>query len=290
MIKYAIENYLNSDCALYASSEFSPYVVENVYNLRPSKPLRFEGIGVAPGEVPEWICAELPYARRPNFTAIFNHNLTTLVNSTDLLMLQACSLGCPPASGFCPWDLYGSSGGPEFNFSLADRIHSDFKNLCSGEFDLGADYRNFRWAFIDSLNTNAFLEIGEVFLGELRSLTNAKLQPGRSDGPEFFEGTKVTTHGQIWSAYYGEADGFKIEIINKNSTSQISELRTFLKEVKRAGGKFVFIPNDLYDYCYYVYLRNMADFGSQIVKGIDQEVYSWKLDLRTLTEGVALLG
>jgi len=121
-------------------------------------------------------------------------------------------------------------------------------------------------------------------------ILNAHLQPGRSDGPEFFEGTKVTTHGQIWSAYFGEAEGFKIEIINKNSTSQISELRTFLREVKRAGGKFVFIPNDLYDFCYYVYLRNMADFGSQIVKGLDQEVYSWKLDLRTLTEGTALLG
>jgi len=290
MINYAIENYLNSDCSLYASSEFSPYVVENVYNVRPSKPLRFEGIGVAPGEVPEWICAELPYARRPNFTAIFNHNLTTLVNSTDVLMFQACDLGCPPASGFCPWDLYSASGGADFNLSLADRIHADFNNLCSGEFDLLRDYQNFRWAFIDSLNTKAFLEIGEVFLGELRSFSNAKLQPGRKDGPEFFEGTKVTTHGQIWSAYFGEAEGFKIEIINKNDPNQVSELRAFLSEVKRAGGKFVFIPSDSFNFCFYVYIRNLNNFGSQIVKGFEQEVYSWTLDLRTLTKGIALLG
>lgn len=285
-MKYAIENYLDDDCTFYTSSEDDIYVVENVYNKRPSKPFRFTGIGVAP--YPEYICVELPEAKRPNFTGIFNHNLTTMGHSGDLLYLQACLLGCE-ASGGCDWDQFDLSGGPGFNLDLVDRLRADFNNLCQ-TFDLGMAYQYFRWAFSDSSNDNAFIEIGELFLGRLQSFNYAKLQPGRADGPRFFEGTNITSYGQIWSNYLSESDTFQIEIMNKNDPTQISELRTFIKEVRRNDGKFIFIPNDRYNFCYYVYLENLDNFNRQIVSGEYGQLYSWNLNLRTLTAGIALVG
>ena len=291
MIKYAIENLLAMDgVELSSSSQDPPYVRGKVFNSRPSYPFRFDGIGVAPGDVPEWLCADLGSEERPNFTAIFNHNMTTLLNSTDLFYFQACILGCPPTSGFCDWDLYDLSGGAEFNLDLSGRIRSDHKNVCSGEFDMGSDYRYYRWSVIDSLNTENFIEWGEVFLGEIKEFVYGKLQPGRSDGPEFHEGTNITSYGQIWPNYLSESDSFQIEIVNHNDINQISELRTFVKEVKRNDGKFVFIPDDQVNLCYYVYMRNLQDFNQQIVRGMEKELYSWKMDLITLTEGIRLIG
>ena len=37
-------------------------------------------------------------------------------------------------------------------------------------------------------------------------------------------------------------------------------------------------------------MTNMADFGLQLVKGATCEHYQWTIELRTLVEGVALLG
>ena len=120
--------------------------------------------------------------------------------------------------------------------------------------------------------------------------TNARLQPGRADGPVFFEGTQTTYYGQIWSNYYAEAESFNIVIKSMNNPAQVDELRLFLSAVKLAGGKFILIPDDNFKFCYYVHMTNMADFGLQLAKGATCEHYQWTIELRTLVEGVALLG
>jgi len=77
-IRYAINNFIDSSVDLYSSSEDSLYVLENLYNVRPSKPFRFTGIGTTSGAIPEWICIDFGSNISPDFVAIFNHNLLGL--------------------------------------------------------------------------------------------------------------------------------------------------------------------------------------------------------------------
>lgn len=291
-LKYAITNYLAGDLVtIYASSEGTIYDTEKLINVRPSYPFRFDGRGVAPGDVPEWICADLGEDKEATFTAVFNHNFG---NSIDTFKIQACDEICWQSGGWqsggwmCDWD--DVLAGPDYELNLEDRLLADFNNAYKC-FVAGDSYRYWRWPFIDNDGIPAsYLEIGELFLGAWQEFTDAHLQPGRQDGPEFFEGTQITDYGQIWSSYFSEAEHFEVEIVNKNDPAQLSELRKFLSAVKRANGKFVFIPDDHYKFCYYVHLRNLADFGQQIIKGECGEAYSWKLSLRTLTKGISLLG
>jgi hypothetical protein len=282
-IRYAIINFIDDTCELSACTEHDIYVVENLYNVRPSKPYRSEGIGLDSGCIPEWVCVDLGYARRPDFVGVFNHNLEPEL-SGDMFELQACDGPCPGESGACSWST------PDFSVDLSGRIIEDFKNLCQYfECDSGG-HQYWRLAFADTGNPDNYAEIGEWFLGVWDTLPNAHLQPGRQDGPRFFEGTNITKYGQIWPNYLGEAEEFVIEIVNTNDPAQVDALRLFLQDVKRNNGRFVFIPDDYFPFCYYVYLENMGKFGKQLIKGALCEAHSWNLELRTLTEGVALLG
>ncbi|MHA1288405.1 MAG: hypothetical protein ACTSPB_13450 [Candidatus Thorarchaeota archaeon] len=285
-IRYAINNLINSEVDLYSSSEDDLYALENLYNVRPSKPFRFTGIGTTSGAIPEWICIDFGTDISPDFIGIFNHNLL-LSDVGDELKLKACDAGCPGQSGACDWWSVGS-GGPVCEVSLKNRLVEDFPNLCK-VFNCGS-HQYWLLEVIDADNDDGYIEIGELFLGNLQSFSNARLQPGRSDGPIFFEGTQTTYYGQIWSNYYSEAEEFSIVIKNINNPAQVSEMRKFLSAVKRAGGKFVFIPDDHYKFCYYVYMTNISGFGTQIAKGTCGELYDWKIELRTLTRGVRLLG
>jgi len=280
-MRYAINNYIGSDTPLYSSSEDELYVLENLYNVRPSFPFRFEGIGTTSGAIPEWICVDLNTPRTPTLSALFNHNLL-LTAGGDVLDLKACDDGCPGQSGACDWTL------PDHEVNMVPRLLLDFENLFQ-QFSWGA-HQYFMLEVIDQNNVDGYIELGEWFLGASQVFTNARLQPGRSDGPVFFEGTQTTYYGQIWSNYYSEAEAFSISIKSMNDPAQVDELRLFLSAVKRAGGKFVFIPDDNFKFCYYVYMSNMADFGQQLVKGATCEHYEWKIELRTLVSGISLMG
>jgi hypothetical protein len=289
-LRYAITNFINSGTPLYASSEDSLYVLENLYNIRPSKPYRSTGLGPYSGGVPDWICVDLGSAKSPNFVGVFNHNIG-LGQSGDLFRLLGCSSDCPGQSGACLWDDPYATGGPECVIDLSDRIIEEkciFNNSCK-TFNCGLPLQYWRLEVIDSGNPDGYIEIGEWFLGTLQSFTKARLQPGRADGPVFFEGTSTTYYGQIWSHYFSEAEEFSISIKNINDPTQVSEMRCFLSDVKQAGGKFIFIPDDTYKFCYYVYMSNLSGFGQQIVKAQCGELYEWKIELRTLVKGVTLL-
>ena len=280
-IRYAISNYITDDSELYSSSEDALYVLENLYNVRPSKPFRFEGVGVTSGAIPEWVCIDLLAAKTPSFFGIFNHNMV-LDQSGDLLDLKACDDACPGESGACNWDL------PDHEISLLDRPTVNFPNLCRN-FNWGA-HRYWMVEVVDAGNPDGYVEWGDMFIGELQSFTNARLQPGRADGPVFFGAENVTYYGQIWSSYYAEAEHFSIKIQSTNDPTQVDELRLFLSAVRQAGGKFVFIPDDHFKFCYYVYMTNMGGFGQQIIKGSQCENYEWNIELRTLVRGASLLG
>lgn len=272
-LRYAITNFITKDTPLTSSSEDSPlYVLKNLFNVRPSKPFRFDGIGVAVN-VPEWVCVDLTTPRTPTLCALFNHNLV-LSDGGDQLDLTAYDDAC--------------GGTVKHTIDMIPRRLADFENIYQ-RFSWGA-HQYFMIEAIDKNCAETYIEFGEWFLGEWQVFTNARLQPGRADGPVFFEGTQTTYYGQIWSNYYAEAEGFTIEIKSINDPAQVDELRLFLSNVKQAGGKFVFIPDDNFKFCYYVHMTNMANFGRQLAKGATCEHYVWTIELRTLVKGVELLG
>lgn len=293
-MRYAITNYIGSHTPLYSSSEDDLYVLEYLYDLRPSKPFRFSGFGTYSGAIPEWICVDLGAPVAPNFTGIFNHNLS-LTASGDLLRLLACEGGCPGQSGVpCYWEgaVSGMPSGsylPACEIDLSNRLTDNFPNICK-RFACGS-YQYWMLEVIDANNSDGYIEIGEWFLGTVHTFTNARLQPGRSDGPRFFRGENITYYGQIWSNFYSDTEEFSIIIKAHNEDpGEVDEMRIFLQQVAYNAGKFVFIPDDHYKFCYYVYMENMSDFGSQIAKSECGELYEWRIDLRTLVQGVTLLG
>lgn len=280
-IRYAINNFITDNAEIYSSSEDPLYVLEHLYNVRPSKPFRFEGVGITSGAIPEWVCVDFGENKEPSIVGIFNHNMV-LDQVGDLLDLKACDDPCPGESGACDWNI------PDHEISLLDRITEDFPNLCQ-HVDWGA-HRYWTIEVVDSGNPDGYIEWGELFIGELQSFTHARLQPGRADGPLFFGAENITYYGQVWSAYYAEAESFSIRIRSTNDPTQVDELRLFLSNVRRAGGKFVFIPDDYFKFCYYVYMTNMGQFNQQLMKGPDCEAYEWSIELRTLVRGITLLG
>jgi len=276
MILYAITNYITDNTPLYSSSEDSVYVLENLHNKRPSKPFRFTGQG-SPGS-PEWVCVDLTENRLVTFVGIFNTNML-LIGSADELSLKACSNICRGESGACNWDA------PDFERSLLASQKANHRNICDR-----FSHTNRYWDIdvIDQDNPYP-VEIGELFLGQWRQFTNARLQPGQSDGPAFFRNVNVTHYGQTWSSAYSEARTFELTIKNVGNPAQVSELEVFLREVHDNGGRFVFIPRDDLGFCYYVFLQNESDFATQITRGLTGELYDYRLSLITLTEGIRLL-
>jgi len=272
-LRYAITNFIGSTTPIYYSSQDPRYVRQFLYNVRPSKPFRFVNEGVT-GAVPEWVCVDLNAPCTPTICALFNHNLVLSAGGDQLDLIT--------------YDDTCSGGAVEHSLSMMPRRLANFNNLYQ-LFNWGA-HQFWKIETIDANNAAAKIEFGEWFLGEWQTFTNARLQPGRADGPVFFEGTQTTYYGQIWSNYYAEAENFSIVIKSINNPAQVDELRLFLSAVKLAGGKFVFIPDDNFQFCYYVHMTNMADFGLQLAKGATCEHYQWTIELRTLVEGVALLG
>jgi len=267
------------------------YGQENVYNERPSWPLRFSGVGAA--GLPEWICVDMGENKLVTFAGIFNHNLTT---TPERFSLKGCANEC----GICDWE-----AAPAWTEDMASRIISNkicanmyehiFPNSCKG---INHTQRYFRFEFIDTANSDGYIEIGEGVLGRrCQFKRDTYLQPGRPDGPLFYMGNQKTLYGQDWSNYYSYAEKFTLTFKNINDVRNQDEVQLFLLRVQRNGGKFIIIPDDngnsLYpaDYiprCYYVIIENQADYAQRLIHGWSNELREWSLELKTLTTGLKL--
>lgn len=275
MILYATENYLaGTDVTISASSEDPLYVLENLYNRRPSKPFRFTGIGSAGN--PEWICAEFDAPKRITLAAVFNHNLTTLPESIDELTLEADDAGCSGAT----W------GAPDYAHALKPHLVADWNDLYAR-----LDETRLSWylAAIDSLSPAAFIEIGELFLGQAIALSSAYLQPGRQESPRLYRAANVTHYGQHWTEAYSESITLDLTIKNLNNPAQVDAVRKMILAIHGADGKFVIIPDPATPFIYYAHLENDGGFMSQLMRGPTCELTQWSLQLRTLTKGISLL-
>lgn len=279
MILYAIDNYLAGDdvAAIFSSSEDALYVIENLYNERPSKPFRTTGLGAI--GAPEWVCIEFDAPKKVTLAAIFNHNFE-LEDSGDELLLKACDGGCGSDMSDCDWSA------PDFSIDLADRMIADWNDL----YHLIDQTRlSYRIEIIDQSNADGYIEIGNFFLSQYTALSNAHLAPGRAESPKFYRFANVTPYGQHWTESLSSSITLNLRIASLNDPAQVDAVRSMLLAIHENNGRFVIIPNHLMPFAYYVHLESDGDFMNQFARGLDCEVGEWSLSLRTLTKGISLI-
>jgi hypothetical protein len=275
MIYYAIENYLaGADALISTSSEDALYVKEHLYNVRPSKPFRFTGVGAA--GAPEWICVEFDAPKRVTILGVFNHNFD-LTGSGSELSIKGSDTGCDES--VTDWDA------PDYEHEISDRIVANWNDLYER---LDETRLAFRLDVIDPDNEDN-VEIGELFLGLASELSAARLAPGRAESPTLFRSFNATWFGQHWIEGLSASLSMELRISNQNDPSQVDALRTMVLAIHAAGSKFLVVPNDRHPFVYYVALENGDQFMAQIARGLECEQSEWTLQLRTLTKGIALL-
>lgn len=312
ILLYVLENFINDDCLLYGNSEDGLYVLENIYNERPSLPYR--AIGVGTPATPEYICIDLGthsgVEHNVTFVGLFNHNLSTPLDIVggDLLTLKACDYDCPRQSGACDWE-HSAMCYTDLTTMPTDvcgatcagtQPIADFRNLWH-KIDCAPGHQFWLLEIVDQGNADGYIEIGELVLGQWqqfpRGILDAgvatdpwvRLSPGRVDGPEFFMGKQRTHWGQDWSTFYSECERFELTFTTQNDPCRVDAVHAFLKAVQRTGGRFVLVPDDTKPFCYYVIVDNLRDYADRLVYGRTRELREWRLKLKTLTEGVRLL-
>lgn len=298
---YVIENLIDDNSNIYVNSEDDLYVRGNIHDEMPAVAYRTTGIG-APGS-PEWICVDLNSPQEVTFIGIFNHNLTQLAVAGDLLTLKACDEGCPGVSDACDWehsglcftDLTTIPPNPCDDPCSGTQPIADFKNTYH-KIDCGVNHQHWLLEMIDQGNTNGHLEIGEVVLGQWAQFHKGSpdanwvhLQPGRADGPVYYMGHLRTHHGVDWTNYYSDAEFFTLRFKNLNDPCVVDEIHAWLNTIQRAGGKFVIVPDDTKPFCYYVIVTKLKNFADRLIYGNTRELREWRLELKTLSQGLVFL-
>lgn len=293
---YLITNYLDGLAigSYTTKSTHSLYIATNLANERPSLPYRTTGLGTL--VAPEYVCVDLGESKDVTFAGIFNHNITT---SPESLVLKGCASAC----GICNWaapgctiDLTSMPADPCDGCAGSQPVDG-FNNIWA-KFE--QRYRYWRLEMVDTGNSAGYLELGELVLGLLQRFPKGaleipsadswvRLSPGRADGPEFFMRKQRTHYGQDWSTYYSKCERFELKFTNQNDPCVVDAVHKFLKEVQQAGGRFVLVPDDTKPFCYYVSIENLRDYADRTVYGRTRELREWRLELKTLTEGVVLL-
>ena len=258
---YVKTNFVNLDSLpnnTYVSSEDTIYTVDNLYNKRPSKPFRFTS------KANQYIKIEFPNAKAVTFAAIFGHNL----------------------GAGATIDLQGS----------LDDITYVYASFMGGsnwrERDLfrtfGSTYKYYKLQISDPANSS-MPQIGEFVLGNGNYFENAWVQPGRADGPVIHASNNITHYGQDWTNFYSDAEAFSISLKNLNDPSTEDDLQTFLKAVWADNdGKFILVPDHTKPHVYYVQIQNRDSYAQREIYGTN-ELRDWRLELKTLTQGITLL-
>jgi len=275
MVLIIIDNLLaGDDVTLSSSSEDTLYVLENLYNGRPSKPFRFTGIGAV--GVPEWICAEFDAPKNVTFAGIFNHNLTALAGGNDSLLLKADDGTCAGAT----W------AAPDYQVDLKTRIVENWNDIYR---TLSQTRLSYRFEFIDTANTHGHVEVGELVLGVYTGLDSAYLKPGRVEDPKYYSWRNVTPYGQHWQESLSYGLRLDLTVTNLGDPGTVDAVRVILQAIHAANGRFVIVPNHLNPMAYYVALESDGGFMANIMRGPGCEANEWTFELMTLTKGIRLL-
>jgi len=237
-------------------NEDTVYTVDKMYNKRPSYPFRFDGVDAQWAKA-RWLAA----AQQITFLGIFNHNLLETVAIT-------------------------------LNGDVADGAFADL--VSTPVWRAGNMYALFdgtwKWWKLNINNGAATIaQLGELVLGNWASFSNAYVQPGRADGPVIHATRSTTYYGQDWTAYLSKGEAFSIALKNINDPDATNDIHAFLNDVwENNDGKFVFIPDHERPQVYYVQVVNTDKYARRTINGV-KELREWKLELKTLTDGITLL-
>ena len=240
----------------FVSSEDAVYTVDKLYNKRPSYPFRFDGVDA------QWVKARwIAAAQKITFLGIFNHNLLDSVTIT----------------------LNGDVNDGAFANLVSTPVWRD-KNMYA-LFD-----GTWKWWKLNIDNgADVKAQLGEYVLGNWAKFSNAYVEPGRADGPVIHASNNITHYGQDWTAYYSRGEMFSIALKNINDPSATDDIQTFLNDIwEDNDGKFVFIPDHKQPKVYYVQVVNRDSYANRLINGVS-ELREWRLELKTLTEGITLL-
>lgn len=251
---YSAVNLVDVDTLFDTSTEDALYVMENLYNLRPSKPFYFTV------KAAQWVKVDLLGANQVQVCGIFNHNFTSVVT----LALKAYS------------DAWLTQ---VYNLPLIYREHDLHRKLD----------QTLRWWKLEvSDGTNTFFpRIGELWLGTLTKFANAHLQPGRDDGVEFFASEQQTSYGQDWDVYLSESKQLKIRFMNINDPDNVDDIEAFLSSIRGPAGRFLLIPDHKKPHVYMVKVMG-SPTAQRVIYG-DKELRAWGIDLKVLSRGITLL-
>ena len=298
---YVLENFINDDCGIYSNSEDNLYVVENIADEMPAVVYRSEDDDV-PGIANEWICVDFGEAKEVTFVGLFNHNLTQLEAIGDELVLKGCDDACLGMSDACDWDnpscerdLTTMPPNPCGDVCAGTQPIANFKNTYH-KISCPSSYQYWRLDIIDQNNPANYFELGELVMGQWSAFHSGgadpnwvHLQPGRADGPAYYMGHLRTHHGVDWTNYYSDAEFFTLRFKNLNDPCVVDEIHAWLNTIQRAGGKFVIVPDDTKPFCYYVVIEKMKDFADRLIYGNTRELREWRLELKTLSQGIVFL-
>jgi hypothetical protein len=268
MLYYSTTNLINAVTLHDVSSENTLYVMENLYDGRPSKPFYFTA------KTSQWITVDLDGPAQVQFCGIFNHNFKDPVVSAGLsLILHVPDPDAHPVNNLTgPW---------LHSIPLTYRLYDLY-----GRFD-----HTHRWWHLnveDGANT-VFPRIGELWLGALGNFPTAHIQPGRDDGSQFYASEQVTQYGQDWDAYYSESKILKIKFSNLNDPAVLDAFETFLTAIGGPAGRFVLIPDHHLPHVYMVKVMGSPSARRIIYNPDAKELREWTIDFKVLTRGITLL-
>ncbi len=249
---------LPEDDATHRSSEDTVYQVERLYNKRPSYPFRFDGVNA------QWVKVGFDAAAQQiTFLGIFNHNFIEGTLAITLNGDIAIGAGFANLVSTPVW--------------RAENMYALFDGT-------------WKWWKLNIDNGAATkAQMGELVLGNWAKFDNAYVQPGRADGPVIHASNNITHYGQDWTAYYSRGEMFSIALKNINDPSATDDIQAFLNDIwEDNDGKFVFIPDHTQPKVYYVQVVNRDSYANRLINGVS-ELREWRLELKTLTEGITLL-
>jgi len=248
-IRYAIDNFIDSNTLSSVSTEDTLYVKEWMYNARQSKPFRMTA---KTGNIVFDFGAA-----RPDIFCILNHNLSNAATITLEFDNDPPNWGAP-----------------------ADSINLTWNELNIWE-SFTKDYRWQRLVFADAGNA-ANLSFGEIVATTYGTFTR-NYNWGNSDILRFIKTDAVTKHKQRWRSFLAKGRAFNLQFSNITDALLVSEIEAFYEDFNGVD-PFVFIPDDGEVNCWYVYCLNDLSVTREFI-----DVNNFSLSLEEQTRGINLL-
>ena len=267
---YATGNLVDVDTLFAVSTEDTLYVMENLYNERPSLPFRATSALTITIDVD----AGLGNTISPTLVALINHNFAT----ETVFNLSGSNIG------------FGGGGGQNWDLTICPNHNNSGRTIAP----TGAGYRYWRFVFTGTIVSGGatVVEIGEYILTDGVHFTTLYVV-AEGEGVSIPAASAKTHYGQPWDQKYSEGMVFTLQPTQLTATAgNIDEMRLFLQALEGVAGRFVFSPDDTYlsSKCqlYYVHAVGTEFMAARLRDGA-ADLLQWNLRLEELPVGVSMI-